>query len=86
MIREHLRAPALTALHRVLVSARSQAIEHPHAVARVLDAAELMPLLFLSQEDASESFRALLVVISCEPGGFAAILAEYDDSVATAPR
>jgi hypothetical protein len=62
MIQADQRDAALHALHRILVIARTMAFERkPHdEIAKVLDVAELLPMLMVRPEDTTEEFRTHL--------------------------
>lgn len=71
---------ALYALNGVLVHARAMAFEQaPHQkLAKVLDIAELLPMLFLERRDATESFRDQLEALAEIDEGFTLALLRFD--------
>jgi hypothetical protein len=71
---------ALYALNGVLIHARTLAFEQaPHQkLAKVLDIAELLPMLFLERRDATESFRGQLEALVEIDEGFTLALLRFD--------
>lgn len=62
MIKPEKAKPALSALHLILTRARFMALqkESPEDIATLLDYAEYLPQLLLSDEDVTEMYRGTL--------------------------
>jgi hypothetical protein len=68
MIRNEKRNQALRSLNKILIVARHMArekIDHSR-IEELLDAAELLPLLFLEEKDATEFYREILSGVASE--------------------
>jgi hypothetical protein len=83
MIAEGNLNNALYALNAVLVHARTMAFEHvPHeTLAKVLDIAELLPMLVARKDDTTEEFRSHLEGLVEISSGFMHALQCFDDSI-----
>jgi hypothetical protein len=80
MIRSDKQDAALHALNSVLVRARMMAFERePHdKIAKVLDVAELLPMLIARRDDTTSEFRLHLQgLLSIDPA-FGAALERFD--------
>lgn len=71
---------ALFALNAVLVQTRTMAFEHkPHkTIARVLDEAEVLPMLITRNDDTTVQFRAHLEELVRIDAAFAQALQRFD--------
>jgi hypothetical protein len=80
MIAQEKLTDALYALNAVLVRARTMAFERePHeTLARVLDEAELLPMLIARKDDKTIQFRAHLEELIRIDAGFAHALQRFD--------
>ncbi len=80
MIRPEKHANALRALNMVLVWTRKMAYDKADhtEIARVLDIAEELPMLFLRDEDMTDYFRGVLEEFSKQYNGFAWALQRFD--------
>ncbi len=80
MIRQDKIANALRALNTILVWARKMAYEKANHddIAEVLDVAELLPMLFLRDEDMTDQFRGLIAEFAPKYNGFAWALQRFD--------
>jgi hypothetical protein len=82
MIRSDKHERALEAINAVLVYARMMAAsrEDYDDLVAVLDVAELLPTLFLRQEDMTDQFRSLLSESAARFPGFQSALERFDKS------
>jgi hypothetical protein len=80
MIRHEKLTDALYALNAVLVEARTMAFEErPHElIARVLDVAELLPMLIARVDDSTAQFREHLEELVSLDEGFGQALQRFD--------
>jgi hypothetical protein len=80
MIAQDKMNDALYALNAVLVHARTMAFEHAaHGdLARVLDVAELLPMLIAENADATAQFRGHLEALVQMNAGFGFALERFD--------
>lgn len=82
MIIENKQKKAISAIHRILVLARFMAYKNEPTtkIARILDYAEILPALILSDEDRTEEFRIHLQGLASEfPAGLG-ILQEFNQN------
>jgi hypothetical protein len=82
MIRNDKVTQALTALNKILVMARHMAREKTeHAqIESLLDAAELLPMLFLRAEDKTELYRQILADVAAEFPMLGGLLNVFDQA------
>jgi hypothetical protein len=84
MITQEKLAPALYALHLVLVKARALAAEgaEQQKLYRILDWSEVLPALVgRNAEDATDEFRSILLGLGEEFPEFAGVLQNFDRNV-----
>jgi len=81
MISQGKTTAALLALNAVLVHARTMAFEQrPYStIAKVLDIAELLPLLLARDDDTTESFRLQLEGLAGIDEGFKSALRHFGE-------
>lgn len=81
MIEPSKHRSALRALNFVLVMARKMAFERaPHeTIAKVLDWAEVLPMLMLEEEDRTATFRSYLEALVEIDASFSGALARFDE-------
>jgi hypothetical protein len=80
MIQQNKARAALLAINAVLVRARYLAYkkEPLERIARILDIAELLPMLILRDEDMTHSFREHIAGLSQLDPGFKLALQKFD--------
>jgi hypothetical protein len=80
MIRANKTKAALLAIHAVLVRARYLAYkkEPVERIARILDIAELLPMLILRDEEMTDTFREHIAGLSQLDPGFKLALQKFD--------
>jgi hypothetical protein len=84
MIGEEKRAQALRALNKMLIIARHMAREKAdHArIEALLDAAEVLPMLFLQERDATDLYREILAGTALEFPMLEGLLNVFDNAEA----
>jgi hypothetical protein len=80
MITTKKQKHALKAIHRILILARFMAYQNePTArIAKILDYAEILPILISADEDRTEEFRTHLEGLASEFSRGVGILQEFD--------